>query len=168
MACRIALFQDNARTCLFLFRLIIKVRQVYFKLMKSIKDEPYNTSWIYKLWVIIQIPPLFIYYTILRPTAFYFKDLIAEQNGSIRYKNSQRAHSQSGDFKKVFISQTVIILSKTFIRYLIKYWWVVAIIFIIWLILDISLLPAIESVGGWIFLWVIYKAVKSLIKGINQ
>jgi len=136
--------------------------------MKSGKSESSNSSIRYKLWVLIQIPLLFIYYTLLRPVSFYFKDLIAEQSGSISYKKPQTAHAQSSDFKKAFIFQSVIILLKTIIRYIIQYWWVVLTLFIIWLILDIGLLPAIESVAGWIFLWVIYKVVRGLIKGINQ
>jgi len=136
--------------------------------MKSGESESSNSSILYKLWVLIQIPPLFIYYTILRPTAFYFKDLIAEQSGSIRYEKPQREQSQSGYIKKAFIIQSVIILLKTIIRYIIQYWWVVLTLFIIWLILDIGWIPAIESVAGWTFLWIIYKALKGLIKGINQ
>jgi hypothetical protein len=128
--------------------------------MSSQKNKSLHTSWFYKLWVLIQIPPLFIYYTLLQPLTFYFKDLIAEQNGSIRYENTRREHSQIDEFKKAFISQSVIILLRTIIRYIIQYWWVVTILFILWLILDIGWLPAIESVAGWIFLWVIYKVVK--------
>ena len=94
--------------------------------------------------------------------------MIAEQSGSIRYEKPKREQSQSGYIKKAFVIQSVIVLLNTLIRYIIQYWWVVATLFIIWLILDIGLLPAIESVAGWIFLWVIYKAVKGLIKGINQ
>jgi len=93
---------------------------------------------------------------------------MAEQNGNIRYKKPQREQSQSGYIKKAFIIQSVIILLRAIIRYIIQYWWVVLTLFIIWLILDIGWLPAIESVAGWIFLWVIYKVVKGLIKGINQ
>ena len=130
-------------------------------------DTP-KTSLLYKLWVIMQIPPLFIYYTLLQPLTFYFKDLIAEQSGTIRQKNIQRKQSQSDEFKKAFIFQSLIILLRAIIRYIIQYWWVILSLFIIWLILDIGWLPAIESVAGWIFLWVIYTALKGLIKGINQ
>jgi len=93
--------------------------------MPKLKSESDKSSVLYKLWVLIQIPPLFIYYTILQPLTFYFKDLIAEQSGSIRYEKPQRAQSQSGYIKKAFVIQSVIILLKTIIRYIIQYWWMV-------------------------------------------
>ncbi len=132
------------------------------------RKDTAKTSWFYKLWVLIQIPPLFIYYTILKPIGFYFKDLIAEQSSNIKYEKTQRVNSQTSHIKKAFVVQSVIIISKTIIRYLIHYWWVAAILVVIWLIINIGLLPAIESLGGWIFLWIIYKVLKGLIKGIYQ
>jgi hypothetical protein len=113
------------------------------------------------------IPWLFVYYTILQPIAINFKELIAEQNGSIRIgPNSERPLHSS--IRKFFIIEAAKILTLKLINYLKRYRWLIAALIIVWLAFAIGILPAIEDIVIWFIIWFVYITVKSFIKGINQ
>lgn len=131
--------------------------------MKSQKDRPSNISWLYKLGVIMLIPWLLIYYSILQPIAIYFKELIAEQNGSIRI-GPTRERPLHSSIRKSFILKAAKILTIKLIKYLILFWWLIAALFIVWLVFAIGILPAIENIVIWLIIWFFYKAIKGFIK----
>jgi len=136
--------------------------------MEAKQSKSSNTSWLYKLWVILCVVCLYIYYTLLQPAASYLKRLIADQKGGIQYREATRELSQFPTIKKAFILQSIIVMLLALIRYMIRYWWLLAILFLAWLALDIGIIPAIECIGLWFVVWVAYITRKSFIKGINQ
>jgi len=138
--------------------------------MEAKQNKFSNTSWLYKLWVILRIICLFVYYTILQPIGIYCKDLIAEQSGSIRYKDIEpiREGSQRSTIRKFFIIQSTIVLAQTLVKHLKRYKWIVAISFFGWLAFVISILLAIEAVALWFVIWIFYITIKSFLKGVNQ
>jgi hypothetical protein len=136
--------------------------------METKQNKSSNASWLYKLWVILRVVCLYVYYTLLQPAANYFRRLIADQKGDIRYREATVERPQPPTIKKAFIIQSIIVMLLSLIRYMIRYWWLLAILFFAWLAFDIGILPAIECIGLWFVLWVAYITRKSFIKGINQ
>lgn len=132
--------------------------------MESQKENPSNTSWLYRLLVIILIPFLYIYYAILQPIGIYFKELVAEQGGSLRQRQAVR---RPANVKRAFVIDAAAILALTLARYLHKYWWLAAALFFLWLGYVNGFGSAVADFALWFMIWIVYITIRSFIKGVN-
>lgn len=121
--------------------------------MKSIRPKPTY----YKLLVTIAIPLLFIYYNVLLPPMSYLKALMADQDGSLYRKT---AEAQPPSAKKTFVTNAAIVLVTHAIYYMRRYWWLLAALFVLYLIYDIGLWPAIVNIAIWLVLWFLYSSFR--------
>lgn len=133
--------------------------------MESQEKRRLNKSWPYRLLVITLIPLLFIYYTLLQPIAIYFKDLLAEQDGSLRQRQPAR---RDPNVQKAFIKDATTILANKLTKVVQRYWWLIAALLFLWLTFDIGIEYAAADFALWFMIWILFCAAKSFIKAVNQ
>jgi len=127
-----------------------------------------TTTWAYKLLVIVIIPFLYAYYIILQPLSIYFRNLIAEQNGSISHHEPTIKSSESTASRKAFVKRSTTVLAEHLILWLYRYKWYVLVLLVACLALIIGIIPTIECIILWLVAWICYTAIASFLKGINQ
>lgn len=133
--------------------------------MKSQTDIPPKQTWQQKLVVTLLIPWLCLYYTAIQPINLFFKQLISEQDRSLRYREPTK---RKPDYRENFIKHAAALLANTVIYYSIRYRWLIAGVLVAGLTFIIGLLSTIKCIGVWCLVWVGYTALSSLSKGINR